>query len=118
MEFIYVLELANGKYYVGRTRNIRKRFQAHVTGRGAAWTKIHRPSKLRQVAVMVSIFDEQKITLRYMMKYGIDNVRGGIFCSAKLPAADVAIIRRMINSATNKCYICGQSGHFASACGE
>jgi len=51
----------------------------------------------------------------YMSKYGIDNVRGGIYCEITLPPKDIAIIGRQINT-TDKCPTCHRADHFARDC--
>ena len=59
--------------------------------------------------------DEDKITIQYMKKYGIDNVRGGSFCQNKLDEASVSTIQRMISGSSDKCYNCG-GDHFVKEC--
>jgi hypothetical protein len=51
-----------------------------------------------------------------MDKYGIDNVRGGSFCNMNLTDAERNVLQKMINTYTNKCFSCGQSGHYANEC--
>jgi hypothetical protein len=48
--------------------------------------------------------------------YGIDNVRGGSFCSVFLSLDVKIMIERMIRGSTDKCFKCGESGHFSSNC--
>lgn len=44
--FVYVLECDNGSYYIGQTENLEKRWQEHISGRGAKWTKFHKPIRI------------------------------------------------------------------------
>ena len=41
--YMYILECANGSYYIGSTRNLFKRVAAHQNGIGANYTKKHLP---------------------------------------------------------------------------
>ena len=73
---LYVLELQSGKYYVGSTSNLHKRFQEHKSGNGAAWTKKYPPIKI-VYQTKGSKFLEDGLVYDYMSRYGIQNVRGG-----------------------------------------
>ncbi len=53
-----------------------------------------------------------------MNKYGIENVRGGSFCETTLSVSSITIIKKMITSSTNKCFTCGEEGHFANECNK
>ncbi|QQR52003.1 hypothetical protein IPG36_05375 [bacterium] len=83
--WLYVLELEQGKYYVGITsRTPEARFKEHANGLYAAeWTKVYKPIKIDQtVDLGVTTIEktenyENKVTKRYIKTYGIDNVRGG-----------------------------------------
>ena len=46
MYFVYVLLCADGSLYTGSTNDIEKRFEAHKNGKGAAYTKSHKPVKI------------------------------------------------------------------------
>lgn len=46
MYFVYVLLCADGSLYTGSTNDIEKRFAAHKKGKGAAYTKSHKPIKI------------------------------------------------------------------------
>ncbi len=44
--FVYALECDDGSVYIGQTQDVLKRWEQHVTGLGADWTKRHPPVKL------------------------------------------------------------------------
>ena len=44
--FFYILKCADGSYYVGSTRNIKKRLAIHNEGRAADFTAKRRPVRL------------------------------------------------------------------------
>jgi putative endonuclease len=46
MYFVYVLLCADGSLYTGSTNDIEKRLEAHKNGKGAAYTKSHKPVKI------------------------------------------------------------------------
>ncbi len=113
---IYVLQLENNKFYIGKTNNPGFRLEQHFNSNGSAWTKLHKPIRILQIIPNCDDFDEDKYTLKYMSLYGVNNVRGGSFCQIKLEKANTDTIQRMLNGTTDKCYICGNPGHFARDC--
>ena len=46
MYFVYILLCVDGSYYTGSTNNIEKRFKDHLAGKGAKYTKSHKPVKV------------------------------------------------------------------------
>lgn len=116
MSSIYILKLNSNKYYVGRTGNINFRLEDHFNLTGSAWTKIYHPVEIEKIIPNCDNFDEDKYTLIYMNKYGINNVRGGSFCEINLSNNQMENIQNMINGSTDKCLKCSASGHFANDC--
>ena len=115
MTTIYTLELENNKYYVGRSSVPNQRILKHFQKEGSQYTKIYKPIKVLS-QVKGDAFDEEKYTLIAMEKYGIDNVRGGSYCSVKLSQHDKDKALQTIRSITDLCYKCGKKGHFAKDC--
>ena len=113
---IYILKLEGGNYYVGKSDNPAQRFQQHMNGKGATWTKIHKPVKLVKVIEKASHFDEDKHVKELMAKYGIDKVRGGTYVQETLSELQEESLKKEIRGATDCCTRCGNTGHFVATC--
>ena len=116
MEQIYILKLRGGKYYIGKTRNIERRWEEHITGRGTGWTKKHIPISLIKTIKSTSQFDEDKYVKEYIAKYGIENVRGGTYSNVVLDANSIAILETEIRHSKNLCTRCGRDSHYIKDC--
>jgi hypothetical protein len=112
----YIIECEGNRYYVGRTHHEEDRILQHFENNGSEWTKKYKPIRVVSKFISNDNFDEEKYTLKYMEKYGIDNVRGGSYCTLVLSAAEKAKAQQTIRSITDKCYKCGEKGHFAKQC--
>jgi hypothetical protein len=115
MVYIYVLELENDKYYIGKTNYPNIRINKHFNNNGSQWTSKYKPIKVIEILANLDDFDEDKITLQYMKSKGIDNVRGGSFVTLNLDENTIKFIERMLNNSTNKCFKCG-GDHFIKDC--
>jgi len=116
MTNIYILKLQHGKYYVGKTNNIKQRKQQHINGTACSWTKKHPPILVEQIIPNASDFDEDKYTKEYMAIYGIDNVRGGSYVTDELDEVQHYTVQKEIWGAKNLCTQCGRNGHFVKSC--
>lgn len=112
---VYVLELKDGRYYVGRTSNLEKRLQTHKAGWGSAWTKRYPMVKLLKTYEEETPFYEDMITKKLMHEYGINNVRGGSYSQVFLPRAQYDAIIIELRGASDKCFRCG-GDHFVRDC--
>lgn len=111
MKVIYVLRLKNNKWYVGFTTNLQRRYEQHLTGYGAWWTKYHPPLEIVETREQKTIFDEDNVTKEYMLLHGVDNVRGGAYCQITLPDYQLQALEQEFRHATNRCLVCGASDH-------
>lgn len=94
---LYALRLEGNNYYVGMSYNVERRFASHVKGKGAAWTKRHRPLEIQETRPTGKFIQdevaklEDDMTLEYALKYGSDRVRGGGWCQAHPLWPDVVV---------------------------
>ena len=120
MEYIYVLELRNGKYYVGKTSDVDHRFQQHKNGTGSVWTRLHPPVKIIErrpvIHGMGAAQDENNTVKDYMKMFGVDNVRGGAYTQQDLPDGFKNMIEMENRTNEDTCFKCGLPGHFSNKC--
>ena len=83
---IYKINLEEGKIYIGKTINIKRRMQEHFSGNGAKVTKKFKPLDFKILEKIPGYFSndkENKYTKKYIKKYGYNNVRGGCYTNSK-----------------------------------
>jgi len=114
--YIYILELTNNKYYIGKTNNAEIRIENHFDNKGAEWTKLYKPIKLIELIQNCDNYDEDKYVFKYMNQYGIDNVRGGSFVQIELNNEYKNVIQHILNSTNDICFVCNLPGHFGNNC--
>ena len=113
---IYVLKLEGGKYYVGKTTHVKRRFQEHKEGKGSSWTRKYRPIRILSSIPETSPFDEDKVTKETMSQYGIPHVRGGSYTCMELDEEQICLLTKEIRGAKGQCNRCGREGHFVGTC--
>lgn len=114
--YLYVLKLENGCYYVGKSSNVNSRLNSHYSGNGSYWTKIHPPIEGNPLELIeYTPYSELAKTLEYMDRYGIDSVRGSIYCRKNLSDEQRREIESHLRAEKNLCYQCG-GRHFVSDC--
>ena len=124
--FVYILDLDHGKFYVGSTKNLESRLRAHIEGKGAEFTKVHKPLAREIVSEYFQCFsyesDEEALsgelmaTLQLMDEQGIENVRGGPYCEMTLSDATKKEIQRLIDHLKGQCYKCHKRAHVLRDC--
>lgn len=97
--FTYVLQLQEGRFYVGTTDNIFTRLLDHhlMSTSSALWVKHHGPiERVVEVCRNSKREDELYKTLQYMTMFGFENVRGSSYCRIQMfnpPEALKAFVR-------------------------
>jgi len=113
---IYILQLAKGKYYVGKTDNLERRAEEHFNGTASTWTRIYKPIGIEKIISGASPFDEDRYTKEYMSLHGIENVRGGSYVSEVLSDSQMEALQLELRNAKDQCTNCGKKGHFIKDC--
>lgn len=114
--WIYVLELAGGRYYVGESNDPRRRYDEHCAGTGAAWTKKYKPKKMIRTTPRTGPTHEDAVVKEMMMAHGIDAVRGGSYSNVVLTKAQREMLEAEMRGGSGKCMRCGHSGHWVKDC--
>lgn len=60
MPFVYILRCADGTLYTGWAKDVTQRVAAHNAGRGARYTRAHRPVELMYTEEVATIGDALK----------------------------------------------------------
>lgn len=119
-EGIYVLELAQGRVYVGHSGDVRRRIQQHMTGQGSAFTKAFPPTGiiLPRLGCVTGSAEaaERDETLRYMFLRGIEYVRGWRYVRVCMSEAEHQDAEDNIRELFDLCRRCGHPGHFITQC--
>lgn len=118
--YIYVLQLTDNRYYVGTTSNPARRIDAHRRGDGSAYTQLYPPET---VVYQADVTDqphprlyEEYMVKQYMLKHGVDSVRGGSYSNVRLTEDQHIALQRELRHARGECLVCGSPSHFSSAC--
>jgi len=117
---IYVLELAQGRVYVGRTADWNRRLGQHMSGRGSAFTQAYPPTgvvlpRLGRVTGSAEAAERDE-TLRYMHLRGIDLVRGWKYTRVTMSDEERRDAEENIRELFDFCRRCGCPGHFVTRC--
>lgn len=113
---IYILRLQGGRFYVGKSNDVMKRYQEHIDGKGSSWTRKYKPVGVEKIIEKASAFDEDRYVKEYMSKHGFNKVRGGIYVQEELDEVQEDTLKREIWGANDCCTNCGRKGHFVKDC--
>jgi predicted GIY-YIG superfamily endonuclease len=117
---VYILELEDGKVYVGTSKDVANRLRQHSSGTGSAFTRAFKPTgtQLPRLGNVSGDGDaaERDETLRYMMLKGIPAVRGWKYSRVEMPKDEFDDAEANIRELYDLCRRCGYPGHFVSNC--
>lgn len=113
---IYILKLTSNKFYIGTTLNLNRCFANHRMGTESLWTKKYKPLYLIDNH-RNEPEKENYLTISYMYKYGINNVRGGKYLSIDLSEKEIKEIKLQFDQYNLKCLRCGKN-HYQHQCFE
>lgn len=117
---VYILELEQGRVYVGSSRDVKRRVEQHMAGTGSAYTRVYKPTGvlLPRLGNVDGDGDaaERDETLRYMMLRGIPYVRGWKFAQVVMVPSEFEEAESNIRELFNLCRRCGYQGHFMTQC--
>jgi len=71
--YLYILNTINNTLYCGITPDIKKRFQKHLTGKGAKYTKMHKPKSIEYI----DIFEDKSLASKeeYRIKKTLNRIQ-------------------------------------------
>lgn len=107
---IYILELNNKKYYVGKTKNLNQTYYSHLSGTECEWTQKYKPLKILEKYNCSSVYDENDFLFETMKRFGIDNVRGCNYSQINLSRIQKIFLEKRISSL--KCFKCKSKKSF------
>ena len=58
--YVYILLCRDGSFYTGYTKNLDKRTRLHENGKGARYTRMHKPKRV----AYVELFDSRAIAMK------------------------------------------------------
>ncbi len=120
---VYVLELKDGGFYVGKSHDIDERLRQHA-GKGEQQHSGATCAKgfVGRVAALTPRCDDMEAweraeTLARMYKHGIERVRGWMYTNPEMTEAQREHAFSQICEKHDLCRKCGNAGHFAAECG-
>jgi predicted GIY-YIG superfamily endonuclease len=116
---IYILKCTNNKYYIGKTKlDVEKRYNQHLYDKSCVFTTKYPPIEIITTYKTDDSLEENNMTKKYMILYGIENVRGGSYANLELEEWQIKSLEMEFKSAGDYCYKCGEINHFAKNCNE
>ena len=101
---IYIIELKENKWYIGKTDNNKFRLEKNII-KNNNFVKLYAPISIYKIIENCDKYDLDKYVKKYMDIYGIDNVRGGSYINIKLNKTERELIMNELQEKENIEYI-------------
>ena len=98
IQYVYVWELEEGKYYVGWSENLSRRLDEHTLEEGSVWTKQYKPIGIVEIVRGDKQVEKAK-TLEYIKKKGFANVRGSTWCHLEYKSVPLEVQKYLAKDA-------------------
>ena len=116
MEYLYVLELTCGKYFVGKSRDVEHTYAYYACGFGPPWIRVYNPVRIVETRPVTSANDVRTTTMALMKKYGVDAVRPYDFGEMRLSDELEQALRFEMHAPADACTKCHATGHGHKDC--
>jgi predicted GIY-YIG superfamily endonuclease len=116
MVYIYILELQDEHYYVGKSDNPETRIKQHSTGKGSKWVEKYLPVVSGTIYKDCDPLDEDMYVKRLMRDHGINKIRGGSYIFDIHTEEQINFLTRELDGAADGCWKCSKSSHFTNQC--
>ena len=117
---VYVLELEDGCYYIGRSKHLQSRLKKHKNGNSVYFVGRHKMLRLEKVFAYENeecdLFDEEAVFFKYCKMYGIDKCRGGRLSGILLNGQDTKTVEDMLKNSSDNCFLCQSPSHWWKSC--
>jgi len=110
MEYIYILECQQNKFFIGKTYNIQIEYNEHLDGTFCDITKTFKPLSIHCIFDINSDININIIIGKYILKYGKENIY--FLEESYINKKEIKTIIKLKN---NNC-ICEKSDHWISTC--
>ncbi len=99
-KYVVIFKLENGKWYIGRTNNLKVFIENIKCGNGPPWIQIN---KFISVHKVIENGNPKALTLEYMKKFGWQNVRGYAWSQKNMMRPPIALrVGNLRNAVSSK----------------
>lgn len=99
---VFVLKLEDDKYFIGSYYEGSNYTDDEILQVYNEWTNRYKPKSILEKHYKKPLFYDNELTVKYMCKYGMENVRGGLYTHQFLDKETIDYLIRKINEENNR----------------